>query len=70
MIILPGETDHAIKDLTVLDNLFIATHGKSWTDEYQMGFWYEKLRLTYERESKRNRFLQVLNSLQWLQNLF
>lgn len=38
MIILPGETDHAIKDLTVLDNLFIATHGKSWTDEYQMGF--------------------------------
>lgn len=38
MIILPCETDHAIKDLTVLDNLFIATHGKSWTDEYQMGF--------------------------------
>lgn len=38
MIILPGKTDHTIKDLTVLDNLFIATNGKSWMDEYQMGF--------------------------------
>ena len=54
MIILSGDTDCTIKDLTLPDNLYSVTQEKTWIYERLMKVWYEK---KSPNVRERNRFL-------------